>query len=99
MIEEPLTTPTEDPIQRWPIREVPEEPFENRTKIRVTYVDNFGQFYYHLYDDRHQIRYMREIFSDTFKLNARDSESKFDELKQDWKIGEAAICYHTKDRK
>merc|ERR1719204_871797 len=80
-------------VQRWlspiPPTEYPVLEGQSGTKIRVTYVDKFGQIYGHDYEERNRLREMNRDINDFYGSGDKrlgDVES------HDWKVGDACIA-------
>ena len=76
---------------KWLPSIIPDGPKGGHTRVRITYVDDAGQIYYHAYTDRLLIRQMRKMFASQYEPEG--SSTVYDQIVQDWKKGDAAVCF------
>ena len=88
------------PISKWlPYYLIPLKPQSSFTQVRVTHVDQLGQLYYHLYEERFQIRQMRNFYATLYSLHKRETseDQLYNQLRNDWKENEACVARYDND--
>ena len=78
-------------VTQWIPSVIPQEPMEEYTKIRVTYIDSYAQIYYHLASEKAQLRQIRSLLTNTYTgtVAADDAE---------WPPNSACVCKWSDDQ-
>ena len=84
-------------VKKWlPYYVIPENPKTKFTKVKITYVDDCGQIYYHLYEEKSIITQMKDHYYSLYSSASSQNGSNFmNDLRKNWQVNDACVARFT----